>query len=176
MPQLCVPFEHMGLSATPQPTLYFYVPQAVTNKVSVTLVDTETKETISLPLLDGIKEKGLQRFDVAATGHSLRPGVPYVWSVSIRATEGGPAHNAYAGAFIRYDEPTPELTAALAGKETDEKAAIFAENHFWIDTIAAEIDLINADPGDDSLREQLRQTLADNKCTVNIDSIPQPVK
>ena len=176
MPQLCVPFEHMGLTASSQPTLYFYVPDTTPNKVSVTLVDTETKETISLPLIDGIKEKGLQRFDVAATGHSLRPGIPYVWSVAIRATDGGPAHNAYAGAFIRYDEPSPELTAALAGKDSDEKAAIYADNHFWFDTIAAQIDTINADPDDDSLREDLRQTLADNKCAVDISSLPRPTK
>jgi hypothetical protein len=176
MPKLCVPLDHMGLTASAQPTLYFNVPQTTPNKVSVTLVDTDTKETISLPLLDGIKQKGLQRFDVAATGHSLRPGIAYLWSVSIRATEGGPSHNAYAGALIQYDEPTPEVTAALAGKDTEDRAAILAENHFWFDTIAAEIDTINANPGDDSLREELRQTLADNKCAVDIDTIPAPTK
>jgi hypothetical protein len=114
--------------------------------------------------------------DVAATGRSLRPGVPYIWSVSIRATQGGPAHNGYAGALIRYDEPTAELTAALAGKDAGERAEVYAANHFWFDTIAADIDAINADPSDNSLREDLGQMLTANKCKVNIDSLPGPAK
>lgn len=172
IPQLCAPGDHMGLTSCAQPTLYFYVAQAVPNGVSITLNDPQNNETISLLPIGGIKEKGLQRFDVAATGHSLKPGIVYTWSVAIHAGDGNPDHDAYGDARIRYDQATPDLTAALAGKTPLQKAAIFAEHHFWFDTIAAEMESIDANPAEDSLREQLRRTLGDGKCPVKIDSIP----
>lgn len=166
-PLLYVPLDHVGLTTKEQPVLYFYIPKTTTNQVAITLIDTETNDTISAPLLDGIKTKGMQRFDVAATGHSLKPGATYNWTVSVRASSGGPSHNAFTSAFIQYLQPNADLKTKLAGKDADEQAAIYGEGSIWFDALAAEVDAMKANPNDAAISEQFRQTLVAGNCAVN---------
>ena len=58
----------------------------------------------------------------------------------------------------------------------DGPSVTYAQGH-WVAVVGPnEWLLVNADPDDDSLREDLRQTLADNKCAVDISSLPRPTK
>lgn len=168
LPLQYAPSTSQGLTSKPQPVLYYYVAETTPNKVLITIMsNTKKPETITAPVIDGIKQAGMQRFDVASTGQSLKPGVSYRWTVSIESESDQPSHNAYVSHNICYVPPSAELNSQLAGKSPEQQAELYLKNHYWYDTVAAAVQVIMDHPGEPAPKEQFLNLLKAGKCSVN---------
>ncbi|HSF01684.1 MAG TPA: DUF928 domain-containing protein, partial [Solirubrobacterales bacterium] len=75
--------DHPGQTASEQPSLYWYISSPTAFPVELTLMDPRGTDPLLEAKVPGPIKAGLQRFDLAAHGVRLEPGVPYRWYVAV---------------------------------------------------------------------------------------------
>jgi hypothetical protein len=155
--------ESAGITISPNPVLYFYVPKATKSSALVTLSDPEENTTLGRQKFpDGFPKAGIYRVQISDLKQPLKPEHVYTWTVSIRAPEGDNAHNAVSLALVRY-QPNAELSAKLSGMGPEERARVLGENSIWYDAIAALSEAIDANPSDQFLRAERTRLLSERQ-------------
>ena len=141
--ELLAPADHAGVTATPTPTLLFFVSRSV---------DWPTQFTISAPLqpkpvlevtIPSPRAAGIYALRPAKYEVRLRPGIVYTWSVSIVLDPHAWSRNIVASGTILLD-PTNE-PAADPRLPPRQRAALLAGAGLWYDAIAAAAEVQNLD-------------------------------
>lgn len=144
--------EQTGLTTEPQPTLYWYVSGPSIAKLEVTII----AEVAERPLLSQsieLKSGGVQSFDLAKHGITLKPDTEYEWFVSAVPDPAQRSKDVTSGGTIKLvSDSSVHARAAAAGERDAPK--IYAEAGFWYNAIDALSRLIARNPGDAQLRSQ----------------------
>lgn len=146
--------DHTGLTTKEQPTLYWYVSEAVPSRLEVTLIndediDPELEEVVATP-----GSAGIQSIDLAKTGAKLKPGLEYRWFVSVVADPGQRSNDIVASGTIQRIEPEGVLKERIAGADEQSLVRVYAEEGVWYDAIDTLSRLIKKSPNDAVLLEQ----------------------
>ena len=155
IPYLCliVP-DHVGLTISSHPTLYYYQSKASSFPVEFTLIEKqgitpviETRITPSQP--SGIQAIRLKDYDV-----HLEPGVQYKWFIALVAD---PRHRSKdvlaAGGIERIPDPE-NIKNKLAGADMSQAPHLYDETGLWYDAFDSLSLLIQASPRDNGLKRQ----------------------
>jgi hypothetical protein len=140
--------EHVGLTVSASPSLFWHIDAAPGEGVSV--VFTVTDDTSITPLaevrLDAPSGAGIQRLRLADHDIELAPGVEYMWSISLVADADNPSADVVSTGFIRR-VARPEVLAAESENGVD-----FAQAGIWYDALEALSDDVDAHPDDRKAR------------------------
>lgn len=151
--------EEIGLSASAQPTLHWFLGAPVSGPVEIVLDTAEL--TGAAPLLEQALPRGAQpgihSVDLAARGIRLRPGVTYVFSVAVVVDPEQRSSDLVASALIRHSPPQGRNEAG--GADAEAAARAFASRGYWYDAVSALSRAIEARPGQDGLRRMRAELL-----------------
>jgi len=120
--------DHTGLTISPQPALYYFLPASSGVRVAVRLAN----EPNAQPLLDKDlappAKTGIQRLELKALGVTLSPGVEYRWTVSDARTS--------STGMIRRVEVSPDLARKLNGVPSGRsRYTLLAREGVWYDAL-----------------------------------------
>jgi len=151
---LLVP-DHVGLTASENPALYWYISKPTSVRVEVTLIDEKGETPLIEYAVQNATGPAVHRIDLAAHKVALKPDVEYQWSISVVPNPNERSNDVMAGgALKRVAEPQKITARRAAGAPKDELARLYAGEGLWYDAIAAYSELIESRPGDRALREQ----------------------
>ena len=145
--------DHTGFSSQAQPTLYWYASGPSTTKLEVTVI----ADTAERPLLTQnlkVTRGGVQSFDLAKHGITLKPDTEYEWFVSAIPDAAQRSKDITSGGTIRRVAPDPAIQARIAAAGERQAPLIYAEAGLWYDAIDALSRLIERNPGDSELQAQ----------------------
>lgn len=135
--ELLAPEDHTGLSASPAPTLYYFVSGPVY---------WPTRFTISAPMqpVPVIDAKitppsvaGIYALNVSDYQVRLRPGIIYTWSVSAIIDPNTRSRDLVATASLLLGSPGPAVENAVRTASPAQRADLYAQAGFWYDAVAA---------------------------------------
>ena len=144
-----------GLTVDASPTLWFYVPYALTPKLSMEflLQDEEGKEVYDSPVQSKTTPAGVVSLPLSATAVTLKVGKMYHWYFLINC--GDPdeldASSTVDGWVKRVDQLNPTLASQLQGTKPQERVALYAKNGLWYDAVTALAKLRSVHPEDAKL-------------------------
>lgn len=145
--------DHTGLTTQAQPTLYWYASGPSNAMVEVTVI----AEVDELPVLTqniDLTRGGVQSFDLAKHGVSLKPDTEYEWFVSVVPDPAQRSKDLTSGGTIRRVSPDPSVQARAAAAGERQAPMIYAEAGLWYDAIDALSRLIELHPDDAELHAQ----------------------
>ncbi len=146
--------DHVGLTAAPQPSLYWYLSQATSLPVEFTIGEIRAIEPLFETRLPSPLSAGIQRVPLADYNVRLAPGVKYRWHVSVIYDLEQRSRDVVASGVIQLQEAPSALQTRLIGADTSRKPHLYAEAGFWYDAISAISELIDAAPQHIGLRQQ----------------------
>lgn len=150
--QLLVP-DHVALTASEKPALYWYLSRPTSVRVEITLIDDKGETPLIEYAVAKADGPAVHRLDLARHGISLKPGVEYQWSIAVVPNPNERSNDIMAGgALMRV--PMPGKIAALKTSSKEELARALAAEGIWYDAIALYSELIDTNPGDRGLRER----------------------
>jgi hypothetical protein len=141
------------------PTLYWYLSNATKCLVEVTLIETQTGETVVDATLMPPLSSGIHSVRLADYNQRLARGSQYAWSVSLVPEVDDRAKDIIVSVDLEYAGPTDTLRARLAGATRAATPSIYAEAGFSYDALAAILELTKETPNVPGLREQRRVLL-----------------
>jgi hypothetical protein len=127
-----------GLSATPNPTFWVYVPYGVDN-------GTPLSGVLSLRQTDSFKSAPLQKVPITLQGKpglvSLKLPVPIAnpgllaWTLTVVCDAENPARNPFVTGLVMI-RSNPELLQRLGGLSRGERVMEYARSGYWYDALA----------------------------------------
>lgn len=145
--------DHLALTVSEQPTLYWYLSAPTSARIELTLV-IPGREAPVVETIGAGERAGIQAFSPGVLGARLVPGVQYEWSVALVADTEQRSRDVFAAGAIMRVPLSAALAERLAASAPAAHAAAFAEEGIWYDAFAAISAQIEARPGDASLRAQ----------------------
>jgi hypothetical protein len=141
--ELLAPASHAGVTATPEPVLYFHISGPVSRPMQFTISAPLQPEPVVETAIPAPAAAGIYPVRVADYRVRLQPGIVYTWSISIVLDPHAWSRNVVASAPIVFD---PAAGAAIApGAATGQRVAAFAQAGLWYDAVAAAATLPPAD-------------------------------
>lgn len=157
---LLVP-DHVGLTVSENPKLYWYLSMPAQVHVEVALVDDKGETRLVDYVVTDAKGPAVHRVDLASHNVLLKPGVQYRWSISTTPNPNDRSKKATSASGLqRVAMPSAIATRPTRFTDQAELARAYAAEGIWYDAIALYSELIEQRPTDNSLREQ-RATLLD---------------
>jgi hypothetical protein len=151
--------DHIALTTREQPSLYWYQSKAAKTLCEVTL--TQPKKAKPLLVLRSATptEPGIHSIRLADFKVKLTPNIIYKWSVAVVLDPANRSEDIIANGIIEFVTPSPQVAAQL-GEATDaNRAAIYADAGIWYDALDSLSDLIEKNPGNQTLQDQRSQLL-----------------
>ena len=152
--------DHTGLTATDQPSLYWFISSSTSTPVELTLTDPRATQPVLELRVPPPVQPGVHRLRLADHGVRLAPGVAYRWYVAVVPDSGRRSKDILAGGAIERVEPPAGLRATVAQADQAELPSLYAEAGLWYDAIAALSERIERAPQDAALRRQRAALLA----------------
>lgn len=151
---LLVP-DHVGLTVSENPKLYWYLSMPAQVQVEVALVDDKSETRLVDYVVTDAKGPAVHRVDLAALNVVLKPGVQYRWSITTTPNPSDRSKKATSASGLER-VAMPGAIAAGRARFTDqaELARAYAAEGIWYDAVALYSELIEQRPADKSLREQ----------------------
>jgi hypothetical protein len=146
--------DHSGLTASEQPSLYWYISTPTALPVELTVMDPETTQPLLEIRVVAPIEAGIHRLRLSDHGVRLAPGVAYRWYVAVVPDPGRRSRDILAGGAIQRVNPSGEMVARLGQARREELPSIYAEAGLWYDALASMSELIESAPDDAGLRRQ----------------------
>jgi hypothetical protein len=147
-----------GYTTREQPTLYWYVSQALDVPVELTISSTEPLEAASRPALEIMLQppvrKGLHALSLAEHGVTLKPGIEYQWFVAAVGNAAQRSNDVIAGGTIKRVAQDAGVQARLKQAPAASRPALYAAEGVWYDAIEELSSLIAAQPDNRELRLQ----------------------
>ena len=145
--------DHLGYTTLEQPTLYWYLSAPTATRIEFTLRDETSVEPLIEAQLAPPTQPIIQGIRLADYGVKLRPGVRYLWFVSLVSDPERRSKDFTAGAWIARSDPDAALRKRLADAEGGE-GSVYAQSGLWYDAIDALSSRIETSPADPAAREQ----------------------
>jgi hypothetical protein len=147
--------DHLALTTREQPTLYWYLSEATSLPIEVTLSDRESVKPLLEVRLPSPAQAGVHALRLAEHGVRLLPDTRYKWFVSIVPDAERRSRDSTAGAGILRRDPSTNLRERLELASPEGRDVfVYAENGIWYDAIAAVSSRIEAAPASTELRAQ----------------------
>ncbi|AWJ94403.1 hypothetical protein Sp245p_31625 (plasmid) [Azospirillum baldaniorum] len=149
--------DHAGLTASPQPTLLWYLGAPAKGPIEI-VVDT-VEMSGRPPLLDVTLQRpspGINAVDLAQHKVRLEPGRLYRWSVAMQVDPAQRSGDVLASGMIVYQTGASPAVDRKAPAAT--AASRLAAQGYWYDALAVLSRAIAGQPGDAGLRD-LRASL-----------------
>ena len=131
--------DHVGLTVSEQPRLYWYLsaddPGAVA--FELTLIDGESIDPIIDARISPPTQAGLQRIDLSEYGVSLALGQEYQWSVSLVVNGAARSLDLVSTGWIERVPPSEGLQASLEQTPPEQRAAVYGEAGIWYEMLAS---------------------------------------
>jgi hypothetical protein len=135
--QALVP-DHLGLTLSDQPTLYWYLSAPTDARIELTLVQPGREAPLLELVLPGI-EAGIHAVELRNHGVQLALDVEYEWSVALIADQNQRSRDIVsAGALMRIER------ASIAAPSV----AAFASQGIWYETLMAMEQAVHERPGE----------------------------
>jgi hypothetical protein len=161
--------EAVGLTTRAQPTLYWFVSDAVEKPVVVTLIDEQTIDPLLELTLAAPTAAGIQALDLATLGVRLETGRHYEWEVALVDASGERHRDIYARGAIERVDASADLAAKLQGGAPMEKAKALAQAGIWYDAVdELSRAIVNAESPDARSLDAERRSLLTQ---VNLDAV-----
>ena len=141
--------DHLGLTHSEQPTLYWFISEPTAARIELTL----TEPGVEAPLLETVlpvAAAGIQSIDLRALGIRLERGIEYEWSVALVTDPAQRSRDIVSGGAIMRIESVP-----LDGEDV----AALAERGLWYDLLMALDRRTHRYPQDSGPRGQLAAVL-----------------
>ena len=154
------PANHVGLTSSAQPTLYWHLGTRTACRVVFTVTDEVQGKSIfeknlnepTAPLAPGV-----QKIRVGQFGLSLKPGVLYRWSIAlVTDSNEGRSTDIVVTGLIGYRAPSRGFQEKVVNGQTS--PALYAEAGLWYDAMAVIHDAIEASPNG-SVQKVVRASL-----------------
>lgn len=145
--------DQTGLTSQAQPTLYWYTSGPSNATLEVTVI-AEVAERPVLTQNLNLTRGGVQSFDLAKHGVTLKPDTEYEWFVSAVPDPTQRSKDVTSGGTIRRVAPDPAVQARVAAADERQAPLIYAEAGLWYDAIDALSRLIELHPDDAKLHAQ----------------------
>jgi hypothetical protein len=147
-----------GYTTQGNPTIYWFVSQAVDLPVELTITSNESLQAAAKPLLEVTLQppiaKGVHALRLADHGVVLKPDVEYQWFVAVVRNPAQRSNDVVAGGTIKRVSESDALQAQLRQSAQAQRAAVYAEAGIWYDAIDQLSQQISAERGNRALREQ----------------------
>jgi hypothetical protein len=137
---LLAPDGHTGLTASPTPTLYFFVSQPITWPTQFTISTPAQTRPILEVDIPAPREAGVYSLRTADYHVRLDPGVLYTWSVSVILNPKARSRDIVASASLLRAAPDPAIEAILRTTAPSRRAGLLAQAGLWYDAVAAAAD------------------------------------
>ena len=153
IPYLCliVP-EHIGLTISPQPVLYFYQSRLSPYPIEFTLIRKQGITPVVETRIDPPEKPGIQSVRLTDFGSRLEAGIQYKWFIALVPD---PMHRSKdilaAGAIELIPEPE-KIKDRLSQAEASEIPYIYAEAGLWYDAFHSLSSQIETSPDDMDLK------------------------
>jgi hypothetical protein len=131
--------EHTGLTLKEQPILYWFISEAVTKPVAITLLDERSPEP-ELKITTTPQAAGIWKVDLARYGASLRPGIEYRWTAAVIDESKGRPTNILASGTIKLVRPSEVGLSRVPQGSPSERAGKLAQAGVWYDAVEALFD------------------------------------
>jgi len=151
--------NHTGLTLQSQPVLYWYISAPSSKRIVFTLNDEDKRETLFQTDLSNIRNKGIQRLNLADYELSIESEKEYSWSVTIIADQNQPSNDIFSGGNIRRIKPLKPLSEKLEKTADKDIPAIYAEEGIWYDAISSLSQLIESNPENRHFHKQRAELL-----------------
>lgn len=149
--------NHVGLVASEQPTLYFFLEEPGDAGIVFQLVETTRGETLLAIIVPGPLPRGIHPLRLADHEVQLEVGARYEWSV-LSASAPADAGDSVSIGWIERKTPPQPLVEALAA-DPDRAVHAFAKSGFWYDAFAAASDRLADSPDAQSQRATLLEAV-----------------
>ncbi|MCS7034303.1 MAG: DUF928 domain-containing protein [Phycisphaerae bacterium] len=134
--------EHVGLSGSPRPKLYWFCAKATNLPCEFSLVNAQTNQTITRVVLNEPIDVGWQKIDLQQLGVELERDQTYDWTVSIVVSPDQRSENPVARGAIQH----VLLPVATIEEPPVRQAARRAGAGLWYDAIDLLMGQIDSDP------------------------------
>lgn len=141
--ELVAPLDHTGQTASPTPTLYFFVSQAVTLPTQLTISAPLRAAPVLEVTIPSPPARGLYALRPADYHVQLEPGIVYTWSVSAIVDPQHWSRNVVASATIL--RVPPNAMPAAEAIAPLRRAAYLAASGYWYDAVDAAVEAQNLD-------------------------------
>jgi hypothetical protein len=150
---LLVP-DHVALTVSETPSLYWYLSKPTSVRVEVTLIDDKGESPLVEYAISNADGPAVHRIDLASRKIALKPGVEYQWSIAVVPDPNVRSSDVMAGGALKRVEMPQKIAARrAAGASNEELAGLYAAEGIWYDAIALYSELIEQRPRDKVLRE-----------------------
>jgi hypothetical protein len=153
--------DHVGRTASAQPTLYWYIDRVPSESVRIefTVLDEDSIEPKIEVVLPAPGKAGLQSVQLADYGANLEPGIEYEWSLALVLDSDERSKDIVATGYIDRVEGSSDLSARLSQGGKAQEASVYAEEGLFYDAIAALSEQVDEQPDDETLREERAELL-----------------
>lgn len=128
IPPVVLAPDHVGLTLSAQPAIYYYLPVESSVRVMLRVVGDPNAHPLLEKDFAPPKTAGIQRLDLKAEGVTLAPGVEYTLRVSTGSQSS-------TGSIRRVD-PSPELARQLNGAPSGRsRYTVLAREGVWYDAL-----------------------------------------
>jgi hypothetical protein len=134
------PDEYGGLSATPNPTFWVYLPYATETKISGVLSIRTIDSFRSVPFVKVPvmlpSQPGLVKLRLPESLVEPFPANPQIlaWTLTVVCDEQNPSRNPFISGLVMV-KPNPELLQRVAGLSREERVLEFARSGYWYDAL-----------------------------------------
>lgn len=143
--------DHVALTTSEQPALYWY--QSVTGalRMEVSLVDASGPKSLIVMSYTAL-EPGIHRIDLKELNIRLKPNQDYQWSAVLTPADKQRPNAIVSEASFRLTEMAGETLASVATRPKDQQAVAYASMGIWHDALDALSESISASPDTRELR------------------------
>jgi hypothetical protein len=146
--------DHVALTVSEQPALYWYLSKPSAVKVEIVLLDDKGESPLVEYSVANAAGPAVHRVDLAQHKINLKPEVEYQWSISVVPNANERSGDVMAGGAVkRVAVPAKVASARASGASKEELARAYAAEGIWYDAIAIYSELIEQKPKDAALRE-----------------------
>lgn len=151
--------DHTGFTSQPQPALCWYASKPITARVEITIGDDSSAAPLFEKQIAATEKSGLQCVQLREQGITLKPGVEYQWFVALVPDPSKRSKDLVSGGIISFLEASKDFHNKVSASTGLERAAAFAEAGYWYDAIGVFAELIQANPNEKNLIEQINSVL-----------------
>ncbi len=145
--------DEIGVTTQEQPSLFWFQSKPADAKFELTLIQENKIKPIVQVQVDRSTKAGIQRLKLSEHGAKLTPGVEYQWVVALVTDPNNRSNDLVASGVIKRIEPAADLKEKVSKAAPKSLAGVYAEAGVWYDALAVLSDQIEAQPGNNSLRE-----------------------
>ena len=150
--------EAVGLSATNQPSLYWYVSPNQNVRLELTIAEQDAIDPMLEQALSAGGEHAIGMLDLSKTAVHLQPDVEYQWSVSVVVDPAERSKDVMASGRLRYVPAPKGVEDSTRGLPSVEQAAVWAKAGYWYDALNIVASLAKSDTAaQDALSSLLSQ-------------------